>query len=89
MAQEPRINIDSSEQNGNHLDLKELTLPEEAAFLIRFAFEEFEEVIMNLSPSCGLLFRGDHSTRRGKRGYFCLRASTWNVDMDGSTRLSD
>ena len=47
MAQEPRINIDSSEQNGNHLDLKELTLPEEAAFLIRFAFEEFEEIIMN------------------------------------------
>ena len=47
MAQEPRINIDSSEQNGNHLDLEELTPPEEAAFLIRFAFEEFEEIIMN------------------------------------------
>ncbi|MDE0010256.1 MAG: hypothetical protein OXU36_03885 [Candidatus Poribacteria bacterium] len=47
MAQEPRINIDSLEQNGNHLDLKELTPPEEAAFLIRFAFEEFEEIIMN------------------------------------------
>ncbi len=47
MAQEPRINIDSPEQNGNHLDLEELTPPEEAAFLIRFAFEEFEEIIMN------------------------------------------
>jgi len=47
MAQEPRISIDSSEHNGNHLDLKKLTPPEEAAFLIRFAFEEFEEITMS------------------------------------------
>ncbi len=47
MAQEPRINIDSLEQNGNHLDIEELTPPEEAAFLICFAFEKLEEIIMN------------------------------------------
>ena len=47
MAQEPRINIDPPEQNGNHLALEELTPPEEAAFLIQIAFEEFEEIIMN------------------------------------------
>ncbi len=45
MAQAPR-NQDNS-QNGKHPDLEELTPPEEAAFLIRFAFEEFEEIIMN------------------------------------------
>ena len=47
MAQEPRINIDSSKQNGNHLDLEELTPPEEASFLIQIAFEEFEEILTN------------------------------------------
>ena len=33
------------EQNGNHLDVEELTLPEEAAFLIQLIFEEFEELL--------------------------------------------
>ena len=49
MAQESRnlINLDGPEQNGNPLGLEELTPPEEAAFLIRFAFEEFEETILN------------------------------------------
>ena len=49
MGQERRdkINFDTTEHNGNPLDLGELTPPEEAAFLIRFAFEEFEEIIMN------------------------------------------
>ena len=32
-------------QNGNHLDIEELTLSEEAAFLIRLIFEEFEELL--------------------------------------------
>lgn len=45
MAQAPR-NQDNT-QNGNHPDLEGLTPPEEAALLIRFAFEEFEEIIMN------------------------------------------
>ncbi|MDE0428035.1 MAG: hypothetical protein OXN25_24535 [Candidatus Poribacteria bacterium] len=47
MAQEPRINIDSPEQNGNHLELEGLTPPEEASLLIQLAFEEFEEIIMS------------------------------------------
>ena len=34
-------------QNGNHLDIEELTLSEEAAFLIQLIFEEFEELIVN------------------------------------------
>ncbi|MCY4554354.1 MAG: hypothetical protein OXC79_11845 [Candidatus Poribacteria bacterium] len=33
------------EQNGNHLDIEELTLSEEAAFLIQLIFEEFEELV--------------------------------------------
>ena len=33
------------EQNGNHLDIEELTLSEEAAFLIQLIFEEFEELL--------------------------------------------
>ena len=33
------------EQNGNHLDIEELTLSEEAAFLIHLIFEEFEELL--------------------------------------------
>ena len=45
MAQAPRTQDNT--QNGNHSDLAELTPPEEAAFLIRFAFEEFDEIIMN------------------------------------------
>lgn len=33
------------EQNGNPLDIEELTLSEEAAFLIQLIFEEFEELL--------------------------------------------
>ena len=33
------------DQNGHHLDGEELTLPEEAAFLIELIFEEFEELL--------------------------------------------
>lgn len=33
------------EQNGNHLDIEELTLSEEAALLIQLIFEEFEELL--------------------------------------------
>ena len=40
-------NFDNSEQNGNPLDSDELTLAEEAGFLIHIAFEEFEEIIIN------------------------------------------
>ena len=49
MAQEPRNQDDlgGPEQNGNHLDLGEPTPPEEAALLLRFAFEEFEEIVIN------------------------------------------
>ena len=32
-------------QNGDHLDTEELTLSEEAAFLIRISFEEFEDIL--------------------------------------------
>lgn len=38
-------NFDDIEQNGNHLDVEELTLPEEAGFLIQLIFEEFEELL--------------------------------------------
>lgn len=38
-------NFRDPEHNGNHLDVEELTLPEEAAFLIQLIFEEFEEVL--------------------------------------------
>jgi hypothetical protein len=40
-------NSGNSEQNGNPSDSDELTLPEEAGFLIQIAFEEFEEIIIN------------------------------------------
>ena len=40
-----RNNSDDPEQNGNHLDIEELTLSEEAAFLIQLIFEEFEELL--------------------------------------------
>lgn len=38
-------NFGEPEQNGHHLDGEELTLPEEAAFLIELIFEEFEELL--------------------------------------------
>ena len=40
-------NFDNSEQNGSHPVVEELTLPEEAMFLIQLIFEEFEEIIIN------------------------------------------
>ncbi len=38
-------NFGDSGQNGNPLDIGELTLSEEAAFLIQLIFEEFEELL--------------------------------------------
>ena len=38
-------NFGDIEQNGHHLDDEELTLSEEAAFLIQLIFEEFEELL--------------------------------------------
>ena len=38
-------NFSDPGQNGNHLDIEELTLSEEAAFLIQLIFEEFEELL--------------------------------------------
>ena len=40
-----RNNFGEPGQNGNHLNIEELTLSEEAAFLIRLVFEEFEELL--------------------------------------------
>lgn len=40
-------NFGNSEQNGNSSVSDELTLAEEAGFLIQIAFEEFEEIIIN------------------------------------------
>ena len=40
-------NLDNSEQNGSPSVSDELTLAEEAGFLIQIAFEEFEEIIIN------------------------------------------
>ncbi|MDE0017641.1 MAG: hypothetical protein OXU51_15775 [Candidatus Poribacteria bacterium] len=40
-----RNNFGEPGQNGNHLDIEELTLSEEAAFLIQLIFEEFEELL--------------------------------------------
>ncbi len=38
-------NFGDPEQNGDHLDAEELTLQEEAGFLIQLIFEEFEELL--------------------------------------------
>ncbi|MDE0684178.1 MAG: hypothetical protein OXI63_14765 [Candidatus Poribacteria bacterium] len=42
-------NFGKPEQNGNQLDIEEMTLSEEAALLIRIVFEEdgFEDLLMN------------------------------------------
>ena len=40
-------NFDNSEQNDSPAVSDELTLAEEAGFLIHIAFEEFEEIIIN------------------------------------------
>ena len=40
-------NFDPSQQNGNSSVSDELTLAEEATFLIQLIFEEFEEIIIN------------------------------------------
>ena len=45
MEQEKQNIFGDPEQNGNHLDIGELTLSEEAAFLIQLIFEEFEELL--------------------------------------------
>lgn len=49
MGQEHRdqSNLSNPGQNGDHLDLEELTPPEEASLLIQLVFEEFEEILMN------------------------------------------
>ena len=49
MAQERQNqgHFGNSEQKGNHPVSDELTLSEEATFLIRLIFEEFEEIIIN------------------------------------------
>ncbi len=39
--------LDNSEQNGSPAVSDELTLPEEAMFLIQLIFEEFEEILIN------------------------------------------
>ena len=39
--------FDNAEQNGNPPVSEELTLPEEATFLIQLIFEEFEEILIN------------------------------------------
>ena len=39
--------LGTSEQNGNPPTPEELTLPEEATFLIQLIFEEFEEILIN------------------------------------------
>lgn len=39
--------LGTSEQNGNPPAPEELTLPEEAIFLIQLIFEEFEEILIN------------------------------------------
>ena len=45
MEQEKQNIFGDPEQNRNHLDIEELTLSEEAAFLIQLIFEEFEELL--------------------------------------------
>ena len=45
MEQEKQNIFGDPEQNGNHLNVEELTLSEEAAFLIQLIFEEFEELL--------------------------------------------
>lgn len=49
MAQEQRtLSFGEPEHNGNHADaLEDLSLPEEAAFLIQLAFEELEDVLVD------------------------------------------
>ena len=46
-------NLDNSEQNGNPPVSDELTLPEEAMFLIQLIFEEFEEILINYPHHAG------------------------------------
>ena len=46
-------NFGNSEQNGNPPVPEELTLPEEAIFLIQLIFEEFEEIIINYPHHAG------------------------------------
>ena len=40
-----RNNFSKPGQNGNHMDIEELTLSDEAAFLIGLIFEEFEDLL--------------------------------------------
>ena len=47
MKKKNQDNFDNSEQNGSPSVSDELTLAEEAGFLIQIAFEEFEEIIIN------------------------------------------
>ena len=49
-------NFDNSEQNGNPPVPEELTLPEEALFLIQLIFEEFEEIMINYPHHAGYCF---------------------------------
>ena len=70
------------EQNGNHLDIGELTLSEEAAFLIQLIFEEFEELLNDYPHHACLLFCLNHPSRGYGRGSFTLRTATRNVALD-------
>lgn len=51
-----RSHLNNSAQNGNPPVPEELTLPEEALFLIQLIFEEFEEIIINYPHHAGYCF---------------------------------
>ena len=53
MKQKKQGNLNNSKQNGNPPVPEELTLPEEALFLIQLIFEEFEEIIINYPHHAG------------------------------------
>ncbi len=82
-------NSGNSEQNGNPSDSDELTLPEEAGFLIQIAFEEFEEIIINYPHHAAYCFASITRLVDTTEKSVALRTAVGNVAVDRSSRFSN
>ncbi|RKU20655.1 hypothetical protein C6503_05530 [Candidatus Poribacteria bacterium] len=74
-----RNNFGDPGQNGNPLDIGELTLSEEAAFLIQLIFEEFEELLNDYPHHAAYCFASiiHLSDTAGDLSHFARRLGMW------------
>ena len=82
MEQEKQDTLGNPEQNGNPLGSHELTLSEEAAFLIRLVFEEFEELLSDYPHHAAYCFASITPSGGYSRRPLTLRTAARDVALD-------